>query len=861
MATKQRLTLYAILSAIEGDLRSVVVDNLLPNARLEELIDPNTFKTAVDRYLRDNVAVESKIPAHNLVTYLDLGDALQCINRNAKLLPQGLRSSLQGHHAQLEAAIGIRNRVMHSRPLDFDDFEKVGDLARRLVTSSSFMWAETRELLKRLRSDPSYVNGLTIPPVDEVSSKLHNLPTPDFDDTGFLGRDTEIKELTNAIRGPYPVITISGEGGVGKSALALKIGYDVIDDPSSPYDGVVWVTAKASKLTPHEIQSIDNAITSSLGLIEAAANELARQNSADPVADLVRNLENNRILLVLDNLETVIDETIRDFARRVPLGSKVILTTRVGLGAFDFPIRLNAFLPKEARHYLRRTARVWGLNEIAKFPEKKIEEYCARLQYNPLFIKWFVQGVQSGQRPESILANPKILLQYCMQNVFDHLPADARHVAHAALTVGGYLSQPTLAHLTELKHDRLQVALTELLSANIMIARRSEEVGGDDTYGIAPLAQYYIGNYQAPSAANQQVFLQRRDRLRAQRELLTSITRNVYDWSFMCVRGDGDVVPASILKRAIFALQNDALDDAETIATEAESLAPNYFEVKRVQALIAYEQRNYVKAEVCYEAALALAPNHAPLRLWYGGFRHRALMDSEGAIQQIEKAVEIDLRDPEPKLELARLYMYVRQFDNAEKQLTTITDLSTLSLKRRRIFYDLTLQLNVRKAEHCLRTNNADALKFAEHAIDGFDKLPKELVDYRTVEHMLKLKRTVAEMHNFFKGLDGKERVDRLATWLAKLESDWLADLTRLAPGRYVAATGAPHPIARHGRVRSLTDTYGFIRTDNGEDLFFHQNNVANKNDLAKFFVGAKVTFELGSNHKGICADRVQLMN
>src|SRR5262249_11933900 len=160
-------------------------------------------------------------------------------------------------------------------------------------------------------------------------------------------------------------------------------------------------------------------------------------------------LADNKILLVIDNLETVLDEIIRDLVRRVPSGSKILFTTRVGLGAFDFPIDLKPFSAKEAHFFLRRACQVCGLKEIAKFPEQRIEDYCRTLQYNPMFIKWFVQGVKSGQRPEVILSHPKIILEFCLQNVFNHLDEDSKFIAHVLLTIGGSRSQATLSFISE----------------------------------------------------------------------------------------------------------------------------------------------------------------------------------------------------------------------------------------------------------------------------------------------------------------------------------------------------------------------------------------------------------------------------
>jgi hypothetical protein len=49
------------------------------------------------------------------------------------------------------------------------------------------------------------------------------------------------------------------------------------------------------------------------------------------IEDLLMHLQNNKILLVIDNLETVIDNNICNLVRQLPQGSKILFTTRIGL--------------------------------------------------------------------------------------------------------------------------------------------------------------------------------------------------------------------------------------------------------------------------------------------------------------------------------------------------------------------------------------------------------------------------------------------------------------------------------------------------------------------------------------------------
>ena len=100
--------------------------------------------------------------------------------------------------------------------------------------------------------------NLSIP--DYRDSSKNNLPIPDFDETGFIGRRDEVEEVKKLCLGPYPVVTVVGEGGLGKTALALKVAYDILDLHDCPFESVVWSSSKTNQLTGYEITKIQNAI-------------------------------------------------------------------------------------------------------------------------------------------------------------------------------------------------------------------------------------------------------------------------------------------------------------------------------------------------------------------------------------------------------------------------------------------------------------------------------------------------------------------------------------------------------------------------------------------------------------------------
>jgi len=132
-----------------------------------------------------------------------------------------------------------------------------------------------------------------------------------------------------------------------------------------------------------------------------------------------------------------------------------------------------------------------------------LKDYCTKMKSNPLFIKWFVSCVHSGKRPEEALLNSNIFLDYCLANVVGFLSQDARLVAKAMLATSGPHTQPILSYLTNLDGQRLQIALQQLITANIaMLIAQPTENGITSLYELADLPRAYFLRAYPPCAVS-----------------------------------------------------------------------------------------------------------------------------------------------------------------------------------------------------------------------------------------------------------------------------------------------------------------------------------------------------------------------
>jgi predicted ATPase/DNA-binding SARP family transcriptional activator/tetratricopeptide (TPR) repeat protein len=149
----------------------------------------------------------------------------------------------------------------------------------------------------------------------------HNLPELP---TSLLGRDRTMAAIQARLRdAAIRLVTLIGEGGVGKSRLALAVGQQMLD--AWP-DGVWFVPLVAITTAPQ------TTLPNRLATAVAAAIQLPFASSgkgADSVIQLCDYLRDKELLLILDNFEhlTAGASFVGEVLRHAPRG-RVLVTSR-----------------------------------------------------------------------------------------------------------------------------------------------------------------------------------------------------------------------------------------------------------------------------------------------------------------------------------------------------------------------------------------------------------------------------------------------------------------------------------------------------------------------------------------------------
>lgn len=758
-----RMTIYALVSSVEEDLREVIKSHIS-----DKCLFPSELRDrCLSRIEKDIGAVFGDITSDEMVDYFDLGDTFQIINSNQKEFPSNISSSIKKLTKDFEALIPIRNRVMHIRPLNFDDLSKATEICRKLKASSDYTWSKVTEVIDKLNKDSSFLFGMEVKNYDDLSSVSHNLPMPDFDETGLIGRDEEITKIKKLCYGGFPVISIVGEGGVGKSALALKVAYELVEDENPAFDAVVWVTSKTTQITVNEIKEIDGAIANSLGVIQEISTQTAGESSS--FDDVIDYLSNFRIALFIDNLETILDDNIKNFVGSLPQGSKIIITSRIGLGAFEYPVKLEGVEENYASQLLRSVAKARGVDSLAKIEEKVSRQYVGRMHRNPSYIKWFVSCVQTGKAPEAVLQNSDLFLDFCMSNVYDFLSDSAQQLTSSLLCAPGLKDVAELAYLNSFDSLAVQKSIQELMATN-MLSQASKSKGASikTTYELSELARSYLGKHHKPTQKFQKLIRDKRNKLNSLFEQqMSKRNGNSYSIKNVKFRDKADRIIVKMLMDAFAFISSGKHDKAFTILEEAHRLAPDYFEVARFMAYFHQKSGNLNDARKQYELAILLAPDTPQLHFWFGKFLLHEEENIDDAVEQFKLAHKLDSNSVDVALALARGYLFQHNFKDTEKTLSAIEDsIKQSDLHQQKMFYDTQIQIHYRTADNLAQEGRySESLKSYEKMKNAFNDLDDSFKDLHIRK---KLKKSEFTLNSLLKRLQGVEMLK------AKEFSEWL---------------------------------------------------------------------------------------
>ena len=222
-----------------------------------------------------------------------------------------------------------------------------------------------------------------------------NLPAPTY--SQFVMRPQAFAEVADGLGKRTAAVLIVGLGGNGKTSLAREVAAACLkDDAQAPrFDSVVWVSDKDRPGTTN-LSTVLDEIARTLdypGFTQFAHDEKRRE-----VEQLLRR---QRVLLVIDNFETITDGALLTWLLNMPEPSKALITTREYWREFrrgGWPVELRGMSEAEAWELMSEHARALKIDRLLN-ERAELEPLLAATGGNPKALTMTMGLIKYERRP------------------------------------------------------------------------------------------------------------------------------------------------------------------------------------------------------------------------------------------------------------------------------------------------------------------------------------------------------------------------------------------------------------------------------------------------------------------------------
>lgn len=223
------------------------------------------------------------------------------------------------------------------------------------------------------------------------------LPNPDEIVTDFVGRQGKLAELREWFASDRSQLVVFGYGGAGKSATAYQFVRDLAEASPDSLTAICWVSAKREEFVEGttrkrlpdftDVQDFAERVWEALYGAQPPSEGDARQS-------LVQELSETPILLVIDDLDTVLQqEALAEFLiyELRETHARIIYTSRQRIPGLR-TIEIEGFEEAELERFIKNRCSFYGLNYDDFGP--KVASIASVTDSYPLFVDDLVRYAQ-----------------------------------------------------------------------------------------------------------------------------------------------------------------------------------------------------------------------------------------------------------------------------------------------------------------------------------------------------------------------------------------------------------------------------------------------------------------------------------
>jgi tetratricopeptide (TPR) repeat protein len=578
-----------------------------------------------------------------------------------------------------------RRKIAHAKS-SFSDY----DVTTLIEHISLLSQGEAAKEIRIYLQNEAYRNAKEVP-LDfyEEFECQNNLPSENYDlDGGFVGRDKEIKTIRKFINSEQDrIITITGAGGVGKTAIALKTANTFLADVKNPFDAIIWFSAKTNKLTEEGIISLSSEIRSDEQLIKDILKIinpviLKQFTEAKVGLDAYNNHLNNilssqRCLLIIDNLETILkNDEIISFIRDIPRPSQVLITSRKGMGELERRVPIGDMPIKDAIKLFRLIAKERNRLDLVRLSEDNISGLVSRVKCYPLLIKWSIGQVCLGKDPDSAFAQifegTSEIAKFSFDDVFKLLSQDSKTMLFSMIVLGEKpISKYVAMHLSNFNEDQFEDSVKELILTSFLIPEIKEtETGMVTEYSMLGLTRGFIEKKLDEEEKIRGILSTRHYHLSQELEDFeksqTSYSQSLFS---LGIKTPEEKVAFNYVKTAKIFLQKNDFENAEKNFDLAYKIAPSFSYVLIEYSKFEFNRDHHSKGLELAKKAVQVSPEN--YHAWFSyGICLRKNQQLLEAVDSLIKAKELNPNHLPIYNELGRTYTFLGEYDKADLEFT-----------------------------------------------------------------------------------------------------------------------------------------------------------------------------------------------
>lgn len=636
----------------------------------------------------------------------------------------------------MESLYDIRCKIAHIRGIFTQlDLTSLIEESKKIINNIDYDSKEYVNFLNLIQTTPDKL--IKKIPVDFIESESerysipNNIPIADYEyEGGFVGRKDDIKKIIKMIQdGRHRVITISGAGGVGKSALILKIVNEILEKNTIHFDSVIWVSAKENKLTYLGIEDLEPTLKSYDELLDTILEVMGfESNIYDDInkkEDDIRTLFDccNRILIVIDNLETITDERIINFILDFHPNASILITSRKGLGQVERRYELKELNEKEATLLFRIISQEKNLTILSTLQDEIIKKYVNKVYCYPLAIKWVLGQVAIGKDineiTDSIKDSTSDISKFCFDQIYNELTEESKLILCTLSFFEDSVIKGVVKYITNLDSNVFEDSISDLVLVSLIMPEQKLNIENKEintVYSLLPLTRGYVKSQLDCDTKLKRMIHDRIITVEATMEEATRAKKQYrFSLSNLGANSEEEKVAAMLAQTAYQKYQADNYLGSVDDFKKAINIAPRFASVYRNWAIVESNEGHWIEADNLMKKAADLNPDDTQIWLVWGNIKRRNDRIKE-AYNYYCKAYEISPTDNVVLNSLGQSLSRLGDYELANQYLVKALESGEESMQNRHKIINITcIAENLKKwAESCSKDRD---LKKAEEKL------------------------------------------------------------------------------------------------------------------------------------------------